>query len=69
MTNERLAKINSVAEDIKQLEKLSECIESGVDMEITIGKSYFLCPFWLKMNMLSVITAKLAELRMEFESL
>lgn len=69
MTKERLEKINGVAEDIRQLEELYECIESGVDMEITVGKHYFLCPFWLKLNMLSVITAKLAELRMEFETL
>lgn len=71
MTKERLEKINGVAEDIRQLDELCECIESDADMRITFRnrESYFECPSWLKMNMLSVILAKLAELRREFEAL
>ena len=71
MTKERLEKINGVAEDIRELDELCECIESDADMRITFRnhESYFECPFWLKANMLSVIYTKLAELRMEFETL
>lgn len=72
MTKERLEKINGVAEDIRQLEDLYECIDSGTDMRITFRscrESYFECPFWLKAKMLSVISVRLDELRREFETL